>query len=127
MCIRDSACMALLTCRCSKNQLNHCGNSVNISICISSENPQRCLLYTSPSPRDGLLSIRRQRQNVYKRQRLHGIADMPLLEKPVEPLRKQREYIDLHQLRKPSTLSLIHISEPTRRTPLYSSAASECV
>src|SRR5665647_3487933 len=27
-----------------------------------------CLLYTSPSPRDGLLSIRRQRQNVYKRQ-----------------------------------------------------------
>src|SRR5665647_2632148 len=27
-----------------------------------------CLLYTSPSPRDGLLSIRRQRQDVYKRQ-----------------------------------------------------------
>src|SRR5665647_848537 len=29
-----------------------------------------CLLYTSPSPRDGHLSIRRQRQNVYKRQGL---------------------------------------------------------
>src|SRR5665647_3225381 len=27
-----------------------------------------CLLYTSPSPRDGHLSIRRQRQDVYKRQ-----------------------------------------------------------
>src|SRR5665647_3174493 len=27
-----------------------------------------CLLYTSPSPRDGLLSIRRQRQMWYKRQ-----------------------------------------------------------
>src|SRR5665647_3584895 len=30
--------------------------------------PDSCLLYTSPSPRDGLLSIRRQRQDVYKRQ-----------------------------------------------------------
>src|SRR5665647_1098417 len=27
-----------------------------------------CLLYTSPSPRDGHLSIRRQRPDVYKRQ-----------------------------------------------------------
>src|SRR5665647_1016369 len=29
---------------------------------------RNCLLYTSPSPRDGHLSIRRQRQDVYKRQ-----------------------------------------------------------
>src|SRR5665647_3506010 len=31
-----------------------------------------CLLYTSPSPRDGHLSIRRQRSDVYKRQGLHA-------------------------------------------------------
>src|SRR5665647_2197197 len=37
-----------------------------------------CLLYTSPSPRDGLLSIRRQASDVYKRQVLRLCIDVQL-------------------------------------------------
>src|SRR5665647_2507796 len=40
-----------------------CNESLNEVVCAIS-----CLLYTSPSPRDGHLSIRRQRQMWYKRQ-----------------------------------------------------------
>src|SRR5665647_2107967 len=95
--------------------------------CSSRSNGLRCLLYTSPSPRDGHLSIRRQRQDVYKRQlkdRLAGVV-RGMLDG------RSNAYVEamngmLQQVKR-AALSLIHISEPTRRTPLYSSAASGCV
>src|SRR5665647_908118 len=86
-----------------------------------------CLLYTSPSPRDGHLSIRRQRQDVYKRQELCG-RDLHV--HYVSGLARLDEMCGLYYGAADDDhlyLSLIHISEPTRRTPLYSSAASRCV
>src|SRR5665647_1137531 len=86
-----------------------------------------CLLYTSPSPRDGLLSIRRQRPDVYKRQVLELRVG-----RDVRVRLDLREGADRHVVLDADAaahndLSLIHISEPTRRTPIYSSAASRCV
>src|SRR5665647_3311299 len=86
-----------------------------------------CLLYTSPSPRDGLLSIRRQRSDVYKRQPLR-----PRQSRGIFSLLRSHSpdgHVRLYHLRSrgENHLSLIHISEPTRRTPLYSSAAVRCV
>src|SRR5665647_3012415 len=86
-----------------------------------------CLLYTSPSPRDGLLSIRRQRQDVYKRQLLQPLRSILTARTDcllsIDPAAAGRGLA----VRRLGHLSLIHISEPTRRTPLYSSAASRCV
>src|SRR5665647_816090 len=57
-----------------------------------------CLLYTSPSPRDGLLSIRRQRPDVYKRQVHHrrrsGVQQLPGL-----PVRLARQHPAAHRRR----------------------------
>src|SRR5665647_2425468 len=86
-----------------------------------------CLLYTSPSPRDGHLSIRRQRQDVYKRQnpsRAIFVAIREIVENSLDAAESQKIPPDVYVR---LSLSLIHISEPTRRTPLYSSAASGCV
>src|SRR5665647_2565835 len=86
-----------------------------------------CLLYTSPSPRDGLLSIRRQPSDVYKRQVCYS---------PAKYKEISRIFINfagwiyppwIYRWKSAWYLSLIHISEPTRRTPLYSSAAVRCV
>src|SRR5665647_3308570 len=84
-----------------------------------------CLLYTSPSPRDGHLSIRRQRQMCIREQywlRTSGkaTAGHPYARRDNDV----RTYSPLW-MAKERLLSLIHISEPTRRTPLYSSAASD--
>src|SRR5665647_2806668 len=84
-----------------------------------------CLLYTSPSPRDGHLSIRRQRQMCNKRQYAHHVrrcGEGPGL-RPGEARRPGQA--DPRGNNHGHGLSLIHISEPTRRTPLYSSAASD--
>src|SRR5665647_1763660 len=86
-----------------------------------------CLLYTSPSPRDGLLSIRRQASDVYKRQAMY-LKSNGLPDRLAGVLGNgykwafHKFYMDEVYL-----LSLIHISEPTRRTPIYSSAGVRCV
>src|SRR5665647_492097 len=86
-----------------------------------------CLLYTSPSPRDGHLSIRRQRQDVYKRQCPDG-GPARGQSRRRDPAAGSRAPVSTQcRLGAGGRLSLIHISEPTRRTPLYSSAASRCV
>src|SRR5665647_3210151 len=86
-----------------------------------------CLLYTSPSPRDGHLSIRRQASDVYKRQDIDdGPVEVWDLDDPdpeaSDELKRRHEAPWWGP-----DLSLIHISEPTRRTPLYSSASVRCV
>src|SRR5665647_3304418 len=89
--------------------------------------PLICLLYTSPSPRDGLLSIRRQRSDVYKRQ---GVGREPsAAQGRSDPGGDAAAGHASTGPRDGATfdLSLIHISEPTRRTPIYSSAAVRCV
>src|SRR5665647_3398102 len=86
-----------------------------------------CLLYTSPSPRDGLLSMRRQASDVYKRQGLLRRPEQGLggERRPVHG-RRARSGLH-HDAQAVPQLSLIHISEPTRRTPLYASASVRCV
>src|SRR5665647_1076348 len=103
------------------------GKGILLVLIFFLENGDCCLLYTSPSPRDGLLSIRRQRQDVYKRQPLSVmVVGYELSEGHSEP--RERDPIGSNFfLGEWGLLSLIHISEPTRRTPLYSSAASRCV
>src|SRR5665647_815338 len=84
-----------------------------------------CLLYTSPSPRDGHLSIRRQRQMCIKRQvddLPHTVHEATSVGRPDIHRRTLADRLEAFQ---DLQLSLIHISEPTRRTPLYSSAASD--
>src|SRR5665647_1313154 len=86
-----------------------------------------CLLYTSPSPRDGLLSISSAASDVYKRQ-----ADLGALHGRHPRLRQyaDEEGLDLVRAegrRRGHDLSLIHISEPTRRTPLYFVGSVRCV
>src|SRR5665647_1114627 len=91
------------------------------------EEPKVCLLYTSPSPRDGHLSIRRQRQDVYKRQVPHAVAGSAAVSAGPTFVSTHRTADRFGCSRRAQGLSLIHISEPTRRTPIYSSAASRCV
>src|SRR5665647_2586554 len=72
MCIRDSfyiraKCNSVFGEWSAKNSFSTTNQSY-----VGIKNVQTCLLYTSPSPRDGLLSIRRQRQDVYKRQLLYS-------------------------------------------------------
>src|SRR5665647_2976623 len=86
-----------------------------------------CLLYTSPSPRDGLLSIRRQASDVYKRQ---ISINIPSKANSIDASSSTATAASPVRIEFSSTgfiLSLIHISEPTRRTPLYSSASVRCV
>src|SRR5665647_2661769 len=77
-----------------------------------------CLLYTSPSPRDGHLSNSSAASDVYKRQdpdRAPAAADPP---GPDAGGRADRLACAPAGRARRSSLSLIHISEPTRRTPL---------
>src|SRR5665647_887170 len=105
-----------------------CGKNLSLfSTYLGANMAPSCLLYTSPSPRDGLLSIRRQRSDVYKRQDADLFATVPVGHYFLD-VREELELV-LHVLgcKHGAVLSLIHISEPTRRTPLYSSAAVRCV
>src|SRR5665647_2122019 len=94
---------------------------------MSKKRCHSCLLYTSPSPRDGLLSIRRQASDVYKRQDEHHAAPVLLAHAGHIGARHAdaAHHVDVEEAL--PFLSLIHISEPTRRTPLYSSASVRCV
>src|SRR5665647_1570160 len=86
-----------------------------------------CLLYTSPSPRDGLLSISSAASDVYKRQ-AQVLAAVELSGFPDEDLRKIGVDAPVSRLVGIGQgLSLIHISEPTRRTPLYFVGSVRCV
>src|SRR5665647_2081098 len=86
-----------------------------------------CLLYTSPSPRDGHLSIPSAASDVYKRQ----VAAPLLVDGIGQFAGRSAAAFRLHAVPEkrvvPHLLSLIHISEPTRRTPLYSVGSVRCV
>src|SRR5665647_304689 len=99
----------------------------DIDVSLDTREGKTCLLYTSPSPRDGHLSIRRQASDVYKRQGLHCGGDRFPRHQSVYLSVCGERYRCQSGYQRRQDLSLIHISEPTRRTPLYSSASVRCV
>src|SRR5665647_3433998 len=96
-------------------------------VALTEPRPIICLLYTSPSPRDGLLSIRRAASDVYKRQASFlNCQEKHFCDNGAKQRISARGPSGLDRA-KAYHLSLIHISEPTRRTPLYSSGSVRCV
>src|SRR5664279_3280762 len=86
-----------------------------------------CLLYTSPSPRDGLLSSSSAARDVYKRQRVE-IPDLRRIPDLRDGLvRRDGDITGRDQFAIIPHLSLIHISEPTRRPPILFVGSARCV
>src|SRR5665647_3217515 len=66
------------------------------STCTPCARIRRCLLYTSPSPRDGLLSIRRQRQMCIREQGIALVLDIHGEQAPRHAHQRIALRVDLH-------------------------------
>src|SRR5665647_2058482 len=127
MCIRDSLVLVARYLRVPQQVQVLLQEYQHVLFLIPQAQWQTCLLYTSPSPRDGLLSISSAASDVYKRQ------PSPSSSVSASPSTSPSPSPGIPTCTVPyspgtmADLSLIHISEPTRRTPLYFVGSVRCV
>src|SRR5665647_2975574 len=127
MCIRDSLSIRWAVGLLPLISLAICSASASRSAWSTTMLTAPCLLYTSPSPRDGHLSIRSAASDVYKRQLEHPLGGGALAVDLPGHLQRLGFEVGVVDDDVDCALSLIHISEPTRRTPLYSVGSVRCV